>query len=55
MMIPLRQKEKRGFENQEKRRETMIILLSKTFHRLSMTKVLSLKNQLPILKAALFL
>ena len=39
MMIHLKQKEKRRFENQDKRRKTMVKLLSKTFHRLSMIKV----------------
>jgi hypothetical protein len=53
-MIPFKQKEKRGFENQGKRRKAIVKLLFKTFNRLSMTKVLSFKNQLPILKAALF-
>jgi len=51
MMILLRQKEERGFENQGKLRMIMVKLLFKTFHRLSTIKVL--KNPPPTLKAAL--
>ena len=52
-MIHLKQKEERGFENQGKMRETTMMFLSKMYHRLNMTQVLSLKNQLQIPKAAL--
>ena len=52
-MIPLKQKEERGLENRQEMKKMTTILLSKTFHRLSMIKVLLLKNPLLILKAAL--
>jgi len=39
MIIPLKQKEKRGLENLWDMRETTMMLLSKIFHRLSTTKL----------------